>query len=162
MTIVSIHRHDAFRSKGRAGGPGEIDGNPRIDDDKEISAVRDNHARFTELVLPHLGDAYSLARWITDSEQGAGSLLARVIVNRLWQHHFGRGIVATASDFGSPGERPTHPELLDWLAGKLIEDGWRLVRNGVTTPAEVLRVSKEEVLSTANEPAPDTGGGNGA
>jgi mono/diheme cytochrome c family protein len=68
----------------------------------------------------------ALANWITDVEQGAGALLARVIVNRLWQHHFGRGIVATTSDFGLQGERPTHPELLDWLASELIANGWRL------------------------------------
>ncbi|MBI3877580.1 MAG: PSD1 domain-containing protein [Verrucomicrobia bacterium] len=68
----------------------------------------------------------SLANWITDTDQGAGNLLARVIVNRLWQHHFGRGIVSTPSDFGAMGDRPTHPELLDWLAGELIKSGWRL------------------------------------
>ena len=55
-----------------------------------------------------------------------GRLLARVIVNRLWQHHMGRGIVATPSDFGIRGERPTHPELLDHLAGELIKNGWKL------------------------------------
>jgi len=49
-----------------------------------------------------------------------------VIVNRMWQHHFGRGIVATPSDFGLPGDRPTHPELLDFLASELIAQGWRL------------------------------------
>ncbi len=68
----------------------------------------------------------ALAEWLTDTEHGAGHLLARVIVNRLWQHHFGRGIVATPNDFGTRGERPSHPELLDWLAGELIRGGWRL------------------------------------
>jgi hypothetical protein len=68
----------------------------------------------------------SLSTWITDTEYGAGHLLARVIVNRLWQHHFGRGIVETVNDFGVQGSRPTHPELLDWLAGELIRNGWRL------------------------------------
>lgn len=68
----------------------------------------------------------ALANWITDTEHGAGHLLARVIVNRLWQHHLGRGLVATPSDFGTRGEPPTHPELLDWLAGELIRNGWRL------------------------------------
>ncbi len=67
-----------------------------------------------------------LANWIADVDYGAGHLLARVIVNRLWQHHFGRGIVATPSDFGAQGERPSHPELLDWLASELIRGGWRL------------------------------------
>jgi mono/diheme cytochrome c family protein len=70
----------------------------------------------------------ALADWITDVESGAGALLARVIVNRVWQHHFGQGLVATPNDFGFTGERPTHPELLDWLARDLIEQGWRLKR----------------------------------
>jgi hypothetical protein len=68
----------------------------------------------------------ALAEWLTDTDKGAGALLARVIVNRLWQHHLGKGLVATPSDFGTRGEKPTHPELLDWLAGELIRDGWRL------------------------------------
>jgi hypothetical protein len=68
----------------------------------------------------------ALANWITDVDAGAGPLLARVIVNRLWQHHMGRGIVASPSDFGSQGDRPTHPELLDWLASQLTGEGWRL------------------------------------
>ncbi|GAC1449069.1 MAG: PSD1 and planctomycete cytochrome C domain-containing protein [Isosphaeraceae bacterium] len=70
----------------------------------------------------------SLARWLTDTEHGAGHLAARVIVNRVWQHHFGRGIVGTPSDFGLQGDRPTHPELLDWLALDFIRNGWRLKR----------------------------------
>ncbi len=68
----------------------------------------------------------ALAEWITDTQDGAGALAARVIANRLWQHHFGRGIVGTPSDFGTQGQRPTHPELLDWLAAELIRGGWRL------------------------------------
>lgn len=70
----------------------------------------------------------SLAQWMTDPHGGAGHLAARVIVNRLWQHHFGHGIVATPNDFGAQGEPPSHPELLDWLASDLIENGWRLKR----------------------------------
>ncbi len=68
----------------------------------------------------------AMANWLTDAQQGAGPLLARVVVNRLWQHHLGRGLVATPSDFGASGDRPTHPELLDYLAGQLIAEGWRL------------------------------------
>ena len=68
----------------------------------------------------------ALANWLTDLENGAGYVAARVIVNRLWLHHFGQGLVATPNDFGYQSEPPTHPELLDWLASRLIENGWRL------------------------------------
>jgi hypothetical protein len=72
------------------------------------------------------GQRRALAEWITDADQGAGSLLARVMVNRVWQHHFGEGLVRTVGDFGVRGERPTHPELLEWLAHDFAENGWRL------------------------------------
>jgi hypothetical protein len=64
-----------------------------------------------------------LAQWLTDPRN---PLTARVLVNRLWQHHFGRGIVPTASDFGLRGQPPTHPELLDWLATEFVRQGWSI------------------------------------
>ena len=64
-----------------------------------------------------------LAQWIADPKN---PLSARVMVNRIWQNHFGRGIVATASDFGRRGKAPTHPELLDYLATRFVESGWSI------------------------------------
>ena len=67
-----------------------------------------------------------LANFLTDVSQGAGPLAARVIVNRLWHHHFGRGMVATPNDLGTQGDPATHPELLEWLANRIVEDRWSL------------------------------------
>jgi hypothetical protein len=69
------------------------------------------------------GRRAALAAWLT---QPSHPLTARVMVNRLWQHHFGVGIVATPGDFGVQGDPPTHPELLDWLAVEFMEHGWSL------------------------------------
>ena len=69
------------------------------------------------------GRRLAYARWLAS---GQHPLVARVLVNRVWLHHFGRGIVNTPGDFGAQGERPTHPELLDWLASQFVEGWWRL------------------------------------
>jgi hypothetical protein len=69
------------------------------------------------------GRRSALAAWLVKPEN---PLTARVIVNRLWQHHFGRGLVATSSDFGTMGDEPSHPELLAWLASELVGRGWSL------------------------------------
>ena len=67
-----------------------------------------------------------LARWLTDTDHGAGNLAARVLANRIWHHVIGRGIVRTVDNFGRTGESPTHPQLLDHLAGELIVSGWSI------------------------------------
>ncbi len=75
--------------------------------------------------LPSSGRRLYFARWLTS---GTNPLVARVLVNRVWLEHFGRGLVGTPSDFGVMGERPSHPELLDWLASDFVEHGWQLKR----------------------------------
>lgn len=90
----------------------------------------------------------ALALWLTDP---ANPLFARVIVNRLWQSHFGVGLVETPSDFGFNGGRPSHPELLDWLATRLIEHGWSLkdLRRLILTSAAYRRGTREDASSRA-------------
>ena len=73
--------------------------------------------------LPEASRRAALARWIADA---ANPLPARVMVNRVWHYHFGKGIVATPSDFGFNGAPPSHPELLEWLAAAYADGGWRL------------------------------------
>jgi len=77
------------------------------------------------LAASHSGNSrrIELANWIASPEN---PLTARVMVNRIWQHHFGRGLVATPSDFGTHGQKPSHPELLDWLASEFVSRGWSL------------------------------------
>jgi hypothetical protein len=95
-----------------------------------------------------------MARWITDTESGAGALAARVIVNRIWQHHFGEGIVATPSDFGAQADPPSHPELLEWLAAELVRGGWRLkpIHRLIVSSATYRQASEASALAIVDDP----------
>ena len=89
-----------------------------------ISVLDPNPARIESPANKHsTGRRLALANWIASPEN---SLTARVLVNRVWQTHFGPALVATPNDFGLAGARPTHPELLDWLARDFVANGWSL------------------------------------
>ncbi|QDV36541.1 PSD1 and planctomycete cytochrome C domain-containing protein [Tautonia plasticadhaerens] len=100
------------------------------------------------------GRRTALAAWLTDT---SNPLVPRVMVNRLWQGHFGRGIVPTTSDFGRLGEAPSHPELLDWLATTLIEEGWSLksIHRLMMTSATYRQASSREDLTACKAIDPD-------
>jgi hypothetical protein len=91
-----------------------------------------------------------LAEWITDP---ANPLPARVMVNRIWGYHFGRGIVGTPNDFGKMGLKPTHPELLDWLANEYVKGGWRMkpLHRMLTTSA-TYRQGSSSVAGAGKDP----------
>jgi hypothetical protein len=88
-----------------------------------LSWVKHASSAFGDQTTPEAQRRLALANWITHPEN---PLTARVIVNRLWHHHFGQGLVTTPSDFGLGGDAPSHPELLDFLANELITHGWSL------------------------------------
>ena len=96
----------------------------------------------------------SMANWITDIDQGAGALVARVMVNRLWQHHLGRGIVSTPNDFGAQGDKPTHPELLEWLAAELMSNDWRMknIHRLIVTSSTYRQSSLFDAKNFASDP----------
>jgi hypothetical protein len=92
-----------------------------------------------------------LADWITGTEN---PLTARVAVNRIWQYHFGKGIVRTPSDFGATGDRPSHPELLDWLAAEFVARGgsWKAMHRLIVTSSTYRQSSRYSAESAARDP----------
>ncbi|NBV20933.1 MAG: DUF1553 domain-containing protein [Proteobacteria bacterium] len=108
-TLITVLRRGVWEQKGEPVGPRP----PEV----LIADAR------PELPADVANPRTQLARWITDPWN---PLTARVLANRIWQHHFGAGLVKTPNDFGLHGDRPSHPELLDWLATALVEGGWRL------------------------------------
>lgn len=111
-----IHRRGVPTSPGRLVGPG-------------VPSVLTNGRTPFEVTppfpngTPKTGRRLAFARWLTDPEH---PLTARVMVNRIWHHHFGRGLVASLENFGMQGEAPSHPELLDWLALEFVDRGWSI------------------------------------
>src|SRR5207245_3265932 len=90
-----------------------------------------------------------LAQWLTRADN---PLTARVMVNRIWQHHFGKAIVGTPSNFGLRGDAPTHPELLDWLAQRFVESGWSM-----KAMHRLIMLSKTYQLASQDNAAGDEG-----
>ena len=100
------------------------------------------------------GRRTALAKWLTQPDH---PLTTRVIVNRLWQYHFGRGLVGTSSDFGKLGDRPSHPELLDYLARQLVANHWQLksIQRLIMTSAAYCQSSTREMPETARMKDPE-------
>lgn len=108
-TEIHVLRRGIWDNKGQAVGPGPL----------AVLAGEERSGLPADFPRPRT----ELARWLTDPNH---PLTARVAVNRIWQSYFGIGIVPTANDFGTHGDEPSHPELLDWLASELVRGGWRL------------------------------------
>jgi len=120
-TIPSVHNDPAQRTEIHVLKRGEWEKKGEAVAPRPLSVLVEES--LSELPADCSSPRTQLARWLTDPSH---PLTSRVIVNRLWQHHFGVGLVKTANDFGKNGERPSHPELLDWLATELVKEGWRL------------------------------------
>ncbi len=114
--------HVLLRGSEQSKGPAVVPGFLRVLSANEAAAA-------PPIVAPVEGTSgrrLALARWLTAPDTPASALVARVEVNRLWQHVFGRGLVPTSDNFGVQGQPPTHPELLEWLAAQFVADGWHV------------------------------------
>jgi len=111
--VARIWQRGDFRRPGSEVRPGFL----------RVVSQQDNRPAPTPIAGKSTGRRAELARWLTRPDH---PLTQRVIANRLWLHHFGRGLVGTPNDFGTQGEEPTHPALLDWLATELPRQGWSL------------------------------------
>ena len=105
----------------------------------------------TDPLLPTSGRRLAYARWLTS---GKHPLVGRVLVNRMWMHHLGRGLVATPADFGAMGVEPTHPQVLDWLASELVQQQWSLkqIHRTIMTSTVYRQASRQDPALAAVDP----------
>lgn len=132
-----------YRNKGQEVQPGYIE-------------VLSRGQPFDTKSPPHrisTGRRLALAEWIASS---SNPLTARVMINRIWMHHFGEGLVYTASNFGSMGTRPTNPELLDWLATEFVREGWSIkAMHRLIMSSESYQMASSHLDPTASEADPE-------
>ena len=143
---VHVLKSGDYRQPGEAvepGFPSAITGHQ-----KPAELVTDRYRQF-----PTRGLRFTLAEWIASPDN---PLTARVMANRVWQGHFGRGIVETSSNFGKNGSGATHPELLDWLAVTFVENGWSVKSlHRLMMTSNAYRQSPENTTCAGNETDPD-------
>ena len=153
--VLHILPGGALESPGEAVTPGLITTVYNSDDTK-------NPTEWNTIPQTTEGRRLKLAKWIASPQN---PLTARVMVNRIWQYHFGKGLVETANNFGKMGKRPTHPELLDWLATYFIEHNWsvkemhRLIMRSAAyqQSANVAQASSLQVMAASLPPVREAG-----
>lgn len=143
VPVTQIFLRGNRETPGEAVVPGDL---TVLSPDQPVDFLGDDPA------VPGTGRRLAFARHLTN---GKHPLLARVLVNRFWLHHFGRGLVNTPGDFGHQGEKPSHPELLDWLASEFMAQGWSLkkLHRLVMTSAAYRQSSKKTELGEERDPA---------
>jgi hypothetical protein len=143
VPVTQVFLRGNRETPGDAVGPGDL---TVLNPDKPMDFLADDPA------VSGTGRRLAFAKHLTS---GKHPLLARVLVNRFWMHHFGRGLVNTPGDFGHQGEKPSHPELLDWLASEFMAQGWSLkkLHRLIMTSAAYRQSSKKTELGEARDPA---------
>ena len=138
MDEMPTPRETHLLKRGAYDAPGEV-------------VPRDTPASLPPFPADQPRNRFGLARWLTDRHN---PLAARVVVNRIWRMHFGRGLVATQEDFGSQGRLPSHPELLDWLAGRFMDSGWdvKALHRLIVTSATFQQSSQAPAETIARDP----------
>jgi hypothetical protein len=164
ITEMHPQRHDQALCVTEAGGNSRdtfvlLRGNPHVHGDRVEPAFPEVLAGPKPAIIPPpggrtTGRRLALVNWLASAQN---PLPARVMANRLWQYHFGRGIVRSPNNFGTQGDKPTHPELLDWLAAEFIRQGWRMkpLHRLIMTSSAYRMSSRGNAAALAADPTND-------